>query len=285
MTEAIVCTALYVPGDRPDRFGKAQSSGADVVVIDLEDAVAPSAKDAARAAAVDWIAAQPDCPVQVRVNAVDTPWFAADAAALRAVAGRFDVRLPKAESGADLDAVVGALGAGVALHVLVETARGVESIVEIAGHPATVSICLGESDLRSELGFEGDVGLAWVRSRLVIAARAAGLPAPLMSVWPDVLDLDGLARSCATGRALGLFGRAVIHPRQIPVVVEAFRPSAQDLDRARAVVEALEAALAAGRGVATLPSGGMVDAAMRPAAERLLAIEKALQDNASRRSS
>jgi citrate lyase subunit beta/citryl-CoA lyase len=281
MSAPVVLTALYVPGDRPDRFEKAQASGADVVIIDLEDAIAPSAKGPARKAAVDWIRQDPVCPVQVRVNAVDSPWFAGDVDALRAVAGRFDVRLPKAQSAADLTAVVAALGPDVAVHPLVETARGIEAILEIAGHPATASIGLGEADLSAELGIDGDLGLAWVRSRVVVAAGAAGLPSPLMSVWPEVADLDGLARSCAVGRSLGLFGRAVIHPRQIPVIVEAFRPSTQELDRARAVVDALDRAAAAGLGVATLPTGAMVDAAMRPAAERALAIETALRRNDS----
>jgi citrate lyase subunit beta/citryl-CoA lyase len=281
MTDAIVLTALYVPGDRPDRFAKAAASDADVVIIDLEDAVAPSAKSEARAAAAEWIAARPGIPVQVRVNAVGTPSFADDAVALRAMPGRFGVRLPKTQSAADLDAVAHAFGADVTVHALVETARGVESIGEIAGHPVTATICLGESDLRSELGLEGDTGLAWVRSRVVIAARAAGLPAPLMSVWPDVHDTEGLARSCATGRTLGLFGRAVIHPRQIPVVVTAFRPTAEQLHGARDVIAALDAAAAAGRGVATTRSGNMVDPAMRPQAERLIAIDKGLRGRPS----
>ena len=223
-----------------------------------------------------WLSAAPDCVVQVRINAVGTPWYADDVTALSDVGG-FGIRLPKTASDADIDAAVAAFGTQVALHPLIETARGVENISEIARHAATRSLCLGESDLSAELGTSGDIGLAWVRSRLVVAAHAAGLPAPLMSVWPDVADLAGLAESCAVGRALGFRGRAVVHPRQVAVVVEAFRPPAMELDRAADVLAALDQAAADGRGVATLPGGAMVDAAMRAGAERLIALDEQIR--------
>ncbi len=113
-----------------------------------------------------------------------------------------------------------------------------------------------------------DPGLTWARSRVVVAARAAGLPPPLMSVHPHVSDLDGLAATCRAGRRLGFVGRTCIHPRQVPVVVRAFRPTEAELTRARELLAALAAAEPAGHGVLTLPDGRMIDPAMSGAARR-----------------
>lgn len=260
-------TALYVPGDRPERFAKAVASGADIVILDLEDAVAPTAKDAARDAVVAWLTtrqamAEPEVPLlQVRINPLVSLWGAADLAALPAGVA---VRVPKVTSPEDVDAVLAA-GGNRRVHALVESALGVEHAFSIAQHPAVVSLGLGEADLAAELGTASDDGLTWIRSRVVVAARAAGLPAPMMSVYPYIRDLAELAASCARGRTLGMRGRTAVHPRQVPVIAEAFGPTQQELEWARSVLGALK-----NSGVGVLPDGSMVDEAMARRARSLL---------------
>jgi len=265
-------TALFVPGDRPDRFDKAAASGADVVIIDLEDAVAPAHKDDARAAAVEFCG-RPDrapVPVHVRVNALGTAYAAADLAALSGLPGVAAVRLPKVESPRDVAQLAARLP-DLPVHCLIESALGVERAYDIAtAGPTVASIGLGEADLRSDLGVNGEAGLGYARSRVVVAAGAAGLPPPAMSVYPDIADLDGLAESCRVGRTLGFVGRHAIHPRQLPVIVAVFRPTADEVSRARAVLAALAGAEAAASGTAVLADGRFVDRAMSVGAQRVL---------------
>jgi citrate lyase subunit beta/citryl-CoA lyase len=256
-------TWLYVPGDRSERFDKAAASGADVVIVDLEDAVVPAHKAVARENAVRWLAtARPDS-VEVRVNALNSPWAADDLAALTDVPALRGVRLPKVESPDDVRAALTLLAASdCAVTCLIETARGVEAAFEIASVPRVGAIGLGEADLAGDLGVRDEDALQWARSRVVIAARAAGLAAPAMSVFPHVDDLDGLAASSRAGRRLGFVGRAAIHPRQVAVIAAAFRPSPEEIADARAVVEAFARASDAGSGVLVLDDGRMIDPAM-----------------------
>jgi len=247
-------TALYVPGDRPDRFDKAAASGADTVILDLEDAVAPARRAEAREQVAKWLAGGPVVDVQVRIGSLD------DLAALPA---RVSIRLPKVESPSNVDAV-----GQRDVHALIETARGVEHAYAIASHPRVATIGLGEADLAADLGIADESALAWIRVRAVVAAGAAGLPAPMMSAYTDVADLDGLAASCAVGRSLGMVGRTAIHPRQVPVIAAAFAPTDAERAWAQEVLAALDGADV---GVAVLPSGTMVDAAMARRARGLLA--------------
>lgn len=259
-------TSLYVPGDRPDRFPKAIASGADVVILDLEDAVAPDRKGYARDAVAEFLGEVPAVPCQVRVNDL------ADLPAVVGLPGLDGLRLPKVDDPAHLMEYA-RRAPGVPLHPLIETALGLERAYQIAAaHPAVASVELGEADLRSDLGIADESGLSWARGRLVIAARAAGLPAPAMSVWANLSDDAGLAASCALGRSMGMIGRAAIHPRQIPVIVAAFRPTAAEVDRARSVLAAFRAAAAEHAGVVVLPDGTFVDRAMLGAAERIVAL-------------
>jgi citrate lyase subunit beta/citryl-CoA lyase len=266
-------TLLYVPGDRPDRFAKAVASGAGAVIVDLEDAVHPDRKAAARAAAAEFCQARHRVPVQVRVNAPGSPDFAADLDALAraAPAGPLGIRLPKVEDPADIARTVARAGFAVELHCILETALGVERAFAIAtAGPEVASIGLGESDLRSDLGLRDDAGLGYARGRIVLAARAAKLPPPAMSVYPDVRDLAGLAASCRAGAALGFVGRAAIHPAQLPVIEEAFRPAPAEVDRAREILAALDAARDRGQAVAVLPDGRFADPAMVRQAQRIV---------------
>ncbi|TDD04175.1 CoA ester lyase [Nonomuraea deserti] len=279
-------TWLYVPGDRPERFGKAVASGADVVILDLEDAVAPARKDEARANAVAYLRSRGDGPpgdaavqVHVRVNDLATGRGRAD---LEAVAELADgVRLPKVESPAVLDTVLGSAAdptAGAPAYALLESAAGIVAAREIAAHPRVAGVALGEQDLAAELAISDEHAMNHLRLQVVLAAAAAGLPPVPMSVHPDVKDAAGLLASCRAGRALGLFGRTAIHPRQIPVIRRAFRPDAEEVARAAEIVEAAERAERTDTGAIALPDGRFVDAPIVARARRTVALARRLAD-------
>lgn len=260
-------TLLYVPADRPDRVAKALVSASDTVLVDLEDAVAPSHKAEARANAARLLA---DLPagraiagaVQVRINHTATPWHADDVAALAALPVEVGARVPKVESADEVRALAAALP-GRSLHLLVESAVGVERAFELAtASPQVASIGLGEADLRSDLRVDGDDGLTWARGRVVVAARAARLPPPVMSAYTRLRDPDGLAASCRAGRALGFCGRTAIHPGQLDTIREAFLPSAAEVAAAREVVERVGGAAVEGVGAVALEDGTFLDVAM-----------------------
>ena len=269
-------TALYVPGDRPDRVQKALATGADIVIVDLEDAVAVDRKEDARHAlsALSALSGTTQSGIQVRVNALGGRWHDADIDAVAHLPVEIGVRLPKVESVSGVERVAERMP-GRPLHALIESALGVEHAFAIAS-AGVAGIALGEADLRSELGIpggaEGAAGLLWPRSRLVFAAAAAGIPAPMMSVYADIADSDGLAADCARGRALGFVGRAAIHPAQLPVIEEAFTPTPEEVARAREVVSRVASAAVDGVGTVVLESGTFLDVAMVALARRTIAI-------------
>jgi citrate lyase subunit beta/citryl-CoA lyase len=274
---------LYVPADRPDRVAKALASAADVVLVDLEDAVAPPRKAEARGNAARLLGGPAGGAggaggersseradvgvasaraVQVRINHGSTPWHADDVAMLAALPPGVGARVPKVEAADEVRALAEALP-GRALHLLVESALGVERAFEVAtASPQVASIGLGEADLRSDLRVDGDDGLTWARSRVVVAARAARLPPPHMSAYTNVRDLDGLAASCRAGRALGFCGRTAIHPEQLDTIRAAFLPSEDEVAAAREVLERVGSAAVEGVGVVALADGTFLDVAM-----------------------
>lgn len=273
--QRIALTALYVPGDRPDRIAKALTSGADIVIVDLEDAVAAAHKAEARAglsAALAHVGGGPT--VQVRVNARGSAWHDADLAAVAELAPHIEVRLPKIHGPADAHAALGVLS-GRPCHALIESALGVEHAFAIA-QSGVASIGLGEADLRSSLGLppgpSGEPGLAWLRSRIVNAAAAAGLLPPLMSVYTNVSDNEGLRESCAGGRGLGFLGRAAIHPKQLAPIREAFTPTPDELGRAAETLARVGEAAADASGTVVLADGSFLDGAMVEAARRIVSI-------------
>ncbi|WP_030683722.1 HpcH/HpaI aldolase/citrate lyase family protein [Streptomyces sp. NRRL B-1347] len=268
-------TWLYVPGDRPEVVAKALVAGADVVIVDLEDAVAPDRKEYARAATAELLAEPGPVPVHVRVNALGTPLSDADLEALAPLPGLAGLRLPKVTSAADVirtaERAAPLDGGAPALYALLESALGVERAFAVAtAHPALRGLSIGEADLRADLGVRDETGLDWCRSRVVVAARAAGLVPPAQSVYPDVRDTDGLTASCARGRALGLLGRAAIHPRQLPVIERAYLPTPQEVEQAEEVLKAA----ATERGAQALPDGRFVDRAVVEQAHRTLALSR-----------
>lgn len=275
-------TWLYVPGDRPDRFPKAAASGADVVIIDLEDAVAPTAKDAARSNAVEWLTQQTDTAVEVRINGLDTEWAVGDLAAVANVGPARTssttlraVRVPKIAMPEQVHAAAAAVP-DTPLVCLIESALGIENAYAIASASRqVVAISLGEADLAADLAAAPD-GLDWARSRVIVAARAAGLQPPAQSAYINVADLDGLRESCMHGRRLGFRGRAAVHPRQLPVIRAAYLPNEADLRAARAVLDALDRDDA---GVALLDDGRMVDAALAAQARDIIALAQQNADH------
>lgn len=270
-TRTPVIVSLYVPGDRPERFAKALAAGADQVILDLEDAVSPERKSYARDAVAELLREAADTAVAVRVNG-DAPWQGADLEMLAALPRLPALRLPKVDGPGDVDRVPSRLSSGVRLTCLIESALGVEQAYAIAAHPAVAAVALGEADLRAELSVTAETGLDWLRVRLVVAARAAGLEPPQMSVYPRLDDPEGLFASCRAGAALGMLGRSAIHPRQIPVIRAAFRPAEEEVERAQAVLDALTG----GVGAARLADGRMVDEAMAVQARRTLQLRDRL---------
>jgi citrate lyase subunit beta/citryl-CoA lyase len=262
---------LYVPGNRPDRFDSAAASGADAVVIDLEDAVPPIAKDEARQAAAAFAAqATTAVPLFVRINGPRSPWARDDVVAVASprLAG---IRVPKVEDADEVRTVAGWLhdsGAPVPMHCLIESALGVERAYDICrADPLVTGLVLGEADLAADLGTSDDDGLRYARSRCVVAARAAGLPPPVQSVYPNVQDLDELRVSCEQGRRLGFLGRSAIHPKQVPVINAVYTPSAAEIADARMLLESSQRRDGA---AFVLPDGRFVDAAVIEQARRTL---------------
>jgi citrate lyase subunit beta/citryl-CoA lyase len=243
-------TLLFVPGDRPDRFATAAAAGADAIVLDLEDAVAPTGKDAARAHAVAWLAAGHEAVV--RVNGVGTPWHEADVAAFRGA----PVMLPKAARADDVER------AGSVVVALAETANGLAAAREVCG--AAARVAFGSIDLAAELGVDplSRTALLHARSALVLAAAAAGAPPPLDGVTTALDDPAALAGDTAHAVELGFTGKLLVHPRQVAPVHAALRPSEVDIAWARRVLAAGESAVAV--------DGHLVDRPVLLRARRLL---------------
>ena len=267
---------LFVPGDRPERMEKALGLGADALILDLEDAVAPLAKDAARAAVRAFLdtRAGTGAALFVRVNPLDGDLVADDVAAI-AGAAMTGVVLPKAEGRASVAALRAMLpGDYAVLPIASETPR---AVFTLGDYDATglAGLTWGAEDLPAAIGAgtsrEADGGYTdpyrVVRALTLFGAHAAGVPA-IETVYPDFRDLDGLAAYAARGRRDGFTGMMAIHPAQVPVINAAFSPSEAELAHARAVVALFDAHPGAG---ALQLDGRMVDAPHLKAARRLLA--------------
>lgn len=259
---------LFVPGARPDRFQKAAESGADTIIIDLEDAVLPDAKSEARAAAMGWLAHRGAIKAGIRINSPRTADGCADIAAL-AVSGCSPdfVMVPKAETGIDLEIVHEALGHGAPLAAVIESGRGLRRAFDIAKQ-ARAGVLFGGADFAASLGADladWDAMLV-ARGTIAGACGAAGVPAydvPFL----DVKDTEGLETTTRKAKAMGFDGRACIHPAQVETVNVAFRPSPAEVVEARAVIKALKDS----KGGAALHNGKLIDRPIILSAERTLA--------------
>ncbi|WP_336713795.1 HpcH/HpaI aldolase/citrate lyase family protein [Arthrobacter sp. USHLN218] len=263
-------TALFVPGNRPERFAKAAASAADVVIIDLEDAVAAGDKAAARQEAVAALSGVRGSGLRaiVRPNARGTAEYDGDVQALLDLAfqpahGLLGVMVPKAEDPEHLAGLAAKLPQDVPLVALVETALGLVNAVELARVPGVARLAFGAIDFALDIDADGgDRFLDHTRSQLVVASRAAGIAAPLDSPATAIRDTAPVAESARLGRAFGFGGKLCIHPAQLTAVKEAYAPSAEQIEWARRVLAA--------EGGAAQVDGQMVDRPVTDRARRIL---------------
>ncbi len=257
---------LFVPGDRPERFNKALQSGAGVVIVDLEDAVAPANKSAARDALAAWLDSSDSMPVMLRINAATTAAFTDDLR-LSTHPGICGVMVPKAEQ-AQVLAHVAACLPGKRLLPLIESAAGFDSLRTMAAAPCVQRLVFGSIDFQVDLGIEGDDdALLYFRSQLVLASRLAGLDAPVDGVTQALDDEAAVVRDTARARRLGFGAKLCIHPRQVAAVNRGFSPSAAEIEWAQRVVAAAQNSA----GAAVAVDGSMVDAPVLLRAQALLA--------------
>jgi citrate lyase subunit beta / citryl-CoA lyase len=250
---------LFVPGNRPERFARAWASGADAVIIDLEDAVAPEDRPAARDNVARWLS--PEHAVFIRINGAGTEWFHDDLAICR-VPGVAGVVLPKAERVEDIQII------GLPVLPIIETARGFWNVSALAHAPHVQRLMFGSIDFQVDLGINGEgEELLFFRSQLVLVSRVAGLPSPVDGIT-TVFDSPGAVRAdTLRARRLGFGGKLCIHPKQIGTVHESFGATREEAAWAKRVVDA---AAKAG-GAATSVDGEMID---RPVLARALEILK-----------
>ena len=257
---------LFVPGDRPDRFEKARSSGADAVVLDLEDAVAIRDKVAARAAVAAWLS--PHRPVYVRVNGVSTDWSEGDLEAID-LPGLAGVVLPKSESQEQLRQVADGLPRGAELIALVETALGVWEARSLAEAPKVTRLAFGSVDFRLDSGIKSEDELGYARSRLVLASRVAGILPPVDGVTTEIEDAEALASDVARAVRQGFGGKLCVHPRQVKSVNIGFMPTEEEVAWAKRV---LEASRASGAGAFEI-AGELIDQPVIERARGIVALE------------
>lgn len=262
MSTIVARSYLFVPGNRPERFAKACAAGAHAVILDLEDAVPPAQKLAARAAVAEWLTAQQ--PAYVRINSADTEWFADDLA-LCGLPGVAGIVLPKAERVEHL-AHVAAAGARAILP-LIESARGFWNLHAIATAPKVQRLVFGTIDFSFDMGMEeGATQLLPYRSQLVLVSRVAGIGAPVDGVTTSLDEAGRIEADTRHARGLGFGGKLCIHPKQVAHVNRGFVPSAEALAWAVRVC----AAAAAADGAAIAVDGKMVDRPVILIAQQML---------------
>ncbi len=266
---------LFVPANRPERYTKALASGAGAVIIDLEDALAPDAKVAARQQLADGFGAlhaAERARVLVRINAVGTPWHADDLALVNSLSkeGLGGVVLPKAEAVADLVLLTATIGPGCAVLPMIESAAGLAALDELAACPGVTRLVFGNLDFQADLGMAcgpDEAELQPVRLGLVLASRRAGLAPPVDGVTPGTGDAVQLQADAARSRRSGFGAKLCIHPLQVATVNAALGPTELEIQWARKV---LAENISTGSGVFSL-DGRMVDAPVLRLAERTLA--------------
>jgi citrate lyase subunit beta/citryl-CoA lyase len=278
---------MYAPGNNAKVLTKGTTPGADSVILDLEDSVAPAQKDAARIMVryalenVNWGSAE----VLVRVNPMNTPYGPDDVRAVGHLADGLVV--PKCESRADVlqaaalldevEAEHGLAPGKVGLVPLIETAKGVLNAYEVAmASPRNLSLAFGAEDFTADVGGERTAdgsSMLLARSMVVLAAKAAGIQAS-DTVFGDFRDEEGLLRESRQAAEMGFDGKGAIHPKQLPIIIEAFTPSDKRIEHSQKVMAAIKKAEAEGAGVVAL-GGKMIDAPVRARAEKCLALARA----------
>ena len=254
---------LFVPGNRPERFEKARQSGADAVILDLEDAVQSTHKDLAREAVASWLS--PTRPVYVRINAAGTPWFERDLEVV-GLPGVLGAILPKAEHPEQIAEVAACLTGEAHVLPLVETALGVWNALALAQAERVERLAFGAVDFQLDTGISGErEELLYARSRLVLASRVAAILPPVDGVTMTFDNLTRLQDDVAYARRLGFGGKLCIHPRQVELINRGFAPTEAERAWARRVLSVAEAT---GAGALQL-DGELID---RPVIERARSI-------------
>jgi citrate lyase subunit beta/citryl-CoA lyase len=280
---------LYVPGDKPEVLAKALGRGADALIVDLEDAVAPASKDAARTVVAQWLSGLPaaaDNPVQVwiRINSGEMGHTDVRAVLSPAVTGVVAAKTESAEELVALHAVLTAMedklelpAGSIGVVPLLESANAVLNALSIAKAPRVQRLQVGEADLRADIGVElGADGreLLYVRSQVVLISAAAGIDPPVGPVDTNFRDTEALAESTRAVKRMGYVGRACIHPAQAAIVNEVFTPTADEVAAAKDLIARFDAAMAAGDGVCLDAQGRMVDEAVVRQARRTLSLAR-----------
>ncbi|MCU1586815.1 MAG: putative acyl-CoA lyase [Frankiales bacterium] len=273
----VLRSVLYMPSSNERALEKAKAIPADAIIFDLEDAVAPDAKEAARGAAVAAVQSGDygNKTLTIRCNGLDTPWGRDDLTAA-AAAGPAAVVVPKVSGPQHLSEIVSITGE-VPVWAMVETPAALFAIKEICAFPQVSALVMGTNDLVKELRAAMVPGRAPLLPHLALAlagARLAGKPI-LDGVYNDVKDADGFRAECVQGMQLGFDGKTLIHPSQVDTCNETWAPSADEVDYAHRVVAAFEEAARDGRGVVTV-DGRMVENLHRDIAQRVLATAEAI---------
>jgi citrate lyase subunit beta/citryl-CoA lyase len=257
---------LFVPANRPERFSKAINSGANAVIIDLEDAVGADDKSVGRNSLSNWLdsaeARDNKVPILVRVNCVHSGCFGEDLRACRrpGIAG---VVLPKAERVDD----IASTSAGAPVYPIVETALGFSRVGELASAPRVQRLLFGAIDFKHDMGIDGDQDeLLFFRSQIVLASRLANILSPIDGVTTEIDDLAKIESDAAYTKRLGFGGKLCIHPSQVAIVNKTFVPSKAELDWANRVLAAAESA----RGGAVALDGRLIDRPMVLSAKRIV---------------
>ncbi|MFL6117946.1 MAG: HpcH/HpaI aldolase/citrate lyase family protein [Catenulispora sp.] len=273
-------SCLYVPAHQTGWIDKAYRSAADAVILDLEDGVPAGHKLRARANVAAITAEATAKPTYVRVNPVRSGLCQDDVRAASGP-GLVGIRIAKTAAPPDVqavDRVLTSVAGSAVLHPLIESAHALEHIYAIAtASPRVAMIGLGESDLWADLNTGPDSAtMEAARVRAVIAARAADLPSPAQSVFPQVRDLDGLLRTSRAGKRLGFLGRMAIHPSQIPIIHDVYTPEAAEIAEALEICEAEDQARVQDRSIVITPAGRMVGPPMITAARATLRMARTL---------
>jgi len=233
---------LFVPGNRPERFAKALASGAGAIILDLEDAVAPADKTAARQAIANWLQTADIAHEQllVRINDAQSAWYADDLAMIKAT-GLKQVMLPKTEFAEQVKMTIAATSPAVVVVALVESARGINNIDQIVLAEGVQRIAFGTLDYAADLNLSGDdQGLIYPYSRIAIASRAADLAPPIAGVTPNLDDLAQTEGDFAFARSFGCTAKMCIHPKQVEVVERLSQPTASEVIWAEKVLIAAQ---------------------------------------------
>ncbi|MBP1313910.1 CoA ester lyase [Herbaspirillum sp. 1130] len=260
---------LFVPANRPERYAKALESGADAVIVDLEDAVALPQKEEARATLARWLRGNgPQPRLWVRINAADTVWHGDDLLTFSALS-MAGIVLPKAEEAKTLSAIARRLGPGRGLIALIESAAGLAAMREIAAVPGVQRLAFGSIDAQVDLGMQcgpEEEELMHFRMEMVMASRLAGIAPPIDGVTTDFNDDAFLARMVQRARRMGFGAKLCIHPKQVEGVRRGFMPGEQEL----AWAEEVMAAVRASDGGAISLNGKMIDKPVILQAEKFL---------------